>query len=98
MSAVPIACALLLTQLPCPGGRCSPRPDPITWQTRPDEPNRAYLFVNGRQLGGYDAERDEWRSFDPDAGIWGPPQTLFPHRTSRLIEVDGPNFGVMRER
>jgi hypothetical protein len=90
--------ALLLTQLPCPGERCSPRPESVTWQACSDEPNRSYLFVNGRQLGGYDADRDEWRTFDLDAGTWGPPQALFPHRTGRLIGVDGPNFGVMRER
>jgi hypothetical protein len=84
----------IVGQLSCPGGAC--RPSPIEWRTRADEPNRAYLFVEGRQRGGYDGERDEWRDFNPDTGAWGDARPLFPNCAGRR---GGPaDFGVMRDR
>lgn len=80
---------LILSQLACPGGAC--KPSPVSWRTRPDDPGRAYLFVEGKQRGGYDRARDEWRDFDPATQSWGEPRRLFS-------EPDAPNFGVMRDR
>jgi len=58
-------------------------------------------------MGGYDAERDEWRPFDPDKNTWGEARPLFPRRThSTGVTLIGdadttgaiPNFGIMQER
>src|SRR5260221_10418294 len=98
MSLSTLVCAVVIGQLACPGGRCPNPPHPVTWHTQPDEPTRAYLYVNGRQAGGYDGERDVWRPFDADTGSWGPAQALFPNRRGGAIQADVPNFGIMRDR
>jgi hypothetical protein len=85
---------LILGQLSCPGGACGP--NPVEWRTRADEQKHAYLFVDGRQRGGYDGERDEWRDFDPDTGAWGDARSLFPNCAGRAGQPA--NFGVMRDR
>jgi hypothetical protein len=69
----------------------------LEWRQREDEPHRAYLFVNGRQAGGYDCERNEWRTFNPDLKLWGEPQALFSALSEPVAGLV-PNFGVIRER
>jgi len=85
---------VIFAQLPCPGSKC--RLNAVEWRTRGEEPNRVYLFIDWRQRGGYDAERDEWRDFDPEAGSWAEPRPLLPRRPGRApVSTD---FGVMRDR
>lgn len=86
--------ALSFLQLSCPGPNCPRVPGAVEWKHRDDDPGRAYLFVQGKQAGGYDRERDEWRDYDPAAATWGTPRPLFPRRTS----TGALNFGIVRER
>ena len=53
--------ALMLGQLSCSDGKCPNAPRGVEWRSRIEEPGRVYLFVAGRQLGGYDGTLDEWR-------------------------------------
>jgi hypothetical protein len=82
--------ALTLHQAPCLEGQCPIVPRRVEWRSRADEPGRIYLYLSGRQIGGYDGERDQWRDFDHDSGAWSQPRPFFP-RTML-------DFGVMRER
>lgn len=88
--------SLILGQLPCPDGQCPNLSRGVEWRSRIEEPGRLYLFVEGRQLGGFDQERNEWRDYDPNSGLWGPPRPLFQDRRSNSATVQ--NFGVMREQ
>ena len=90
--------ALTLGQLSCPDGKCPVATAGVEWRSAVIDPGRVYLFVAGRQLGGYDGERDQWRDYDPDTGAWSPPRPLFPQRASRIESGGIANFGVMRER
>lgn len=87
--------ALMLGQLSCPDGKCPNVSRGVEWRLRGDEPGRVYLFVNGRQLGGYDGKLDEWRDYDAESGAWSQPRPLFPRQNSELGAVQ--NFGVIRE-
>jgi len=84
--------ALTLAQLTCPDGIC--RPNPVAWRSRADDPRRVYLYVDGRQRGGYDRASDEWRDFDPDSQTWSDPRPLFAQPAEAVTR----DFGVMRER
>lgn len=92
----PLLTMALILCADCLDGQCKPSPSSpkIEWRSRPDDPDRAYLFVDGVQAGGYDRARDEWRPFVADA--WGAPTALFP---SSLAKADESilNFGVVRE-
>jgi hypothetical protein len=86
----------MLGQLSCPDGKCLNPPRGVVWRSRTEEPGRVYLFVDGRQFGGYDAERDQWRDYDPISGVWSEPRPLFPKQNSSSSPVE--DFGVMRDR
>ena len=92
-----ILIALALSQTPCPGPLCPVMPRAVEWRSRSDDPGRAYLFSGGRQVGGYDGERDQWRDFNPASREWGQPRPLFEGRGARLDPTTA-NFGVMRDR
>jgi hypothetical protein len=51
--------ALMLGQFSCSDGECAIVPRRVEWHSRADEPGRIYLYVSGRQVGGYDGERDQ---------------------------------------
>lgn len=74
------------------GQSCPVSPGVVEWRTRPDDPTRVYLFVDGRQRGGYDWSADVWRDFDGQT--WGPPRHFRPSFTVPPTS----NFGVMREQ
>ena len=76
LAALAFACA---SPAACPDGRCPMAPAPvIEWRHVADRPNEAYLYVGGRQVGGFDRSRNQWRDFDDAAGTWGEPQNVFP--------------------
>lgn len=83
---MPLLFSLIVSQ---PGPRS---PAVVEWRTRPDDPTRVYLYVDGRQRGGYDWELDQWRDYDGEG--WGPPRSFRTHGSNR----GSTNFGVMRER
>jgi hypothetical protein len=85
---------VVLGQLACPDGKCPNQPPGVEWRSRAEEPDRAYLFVAGRQLGGYDRSANEWRDFDPDTGAWSQPRPLVSKRHATAVQ----DFGVMREQ
>ncbi|HEV3143032.1 MAG TPA: hypothetical protein VGZ47_04015 [Gemmataceae bacterium] len=89
--------AAVLAAAQCPGGSC-PAPVRIEWRFREDETQRAYLFLDGRQAGGYDVERDEWRGFDPERNAWSEAQALFPRRLVGAAADAVPNFGIMQAK
>ncbi len=89
---VPLLFSLALTLPSVLAQNCPIAPGVVEWRTRPDDPTRVYLYVDGRQRGGYDWAADEWRDYDGQN--WGPPRTF---RTPRP-EHSAANFGVMRER
>jgi hypothetical protein len=94
--------AAVLAAAQCPGGSCplparNVTPVRLEWRFHDEEPQRAYLYLDGLQAGGYDVERDQWRHFDADKNVWGDPQALFPRRcVGAAAEV--PNFGVMQTK
>jgi hypothetical protein len=95
--------AAVLAAAQCAGGTCplpvrNTTPVRLEWRFREDEVQRAYLFLDGRQIGGYDAQRDEWRTFDADKNIWCEPQALFPRRCVGTATEAVPNFGVMQAK
>src|SRR5262249_50462989 len=99
---VPILAAVLAA-VQCPGGSCpiparNVSPARLEWRSRDDETQRAYLFLDGRQVGGYDAERDEWRRFDADRNTWGEPRALFPLQSAKAAADAVPNFGIMQAK
>lgn len=60
----------------CLSGRCPAQPIASTavvhieWRRRDDAPDEAYLFVDGRQVGGVNRRRNVWRSYDALTGKW----------------------------
>jgi hypothetical protein len=82
---------VLLAAAICLGQTCPVSPGLVEWRTRDDDPHRVYLFVDGRQRGGYDWAADEWRDFDGQT--WGRPRSF---RQSIMAKPAG-DFGVMRE-
>jgi hypothetical protein len=49
-----------------------------SWQTRADDPERAYLYLDGKQVGGWDYRARQYRSFD--GTNWGAPTDAAPVR------------------
>jgi hypothetical protein len=47
-----------------------------SWRTRADEPDRVYLYRDGKQIGGWDYQAKHYRSLDGDT--WGPPKSAAP--------------------
>ena len=51
--------------------------DPVySWVTRADEPDRIYLYREGKQIGGWDYQAKHYRSLEGDT--WGPPTSAAP--------------------
>jgi hypothetical protein len=95
--------AAVLAAAQCAGGSCplpvrNVTPVRLEWRFHDDEPQRVYLFLDGWQAGGYDVERDQWRSFDSDKNIWSEPQALFPRRCVGVAAKVIPNFGIMQAK
>ena len=95
--------AAVLAAAQCPGGSCplparNNAPIRLEWRFRDDEPQRAYLFLDGRQAGGCDVERDQWRRFDSDNNIWSEPQAFSPRRHVGAAADAVPNFGIMQAK
>ena len=47
-----------------------------TWHTRVDDPDRVYLYRDGKQVGGWCYQAKQYRSLDGDT--WGPPVGAAP--------------------
>jgi len=47
-----------------------------SWRTRADDPNRAYLYRDGQQIGGWDYRVKQYRPFD--GTNWGAPAGTAP--------------------
>jgi len=47
-----------------------------SWQTNPNDPDRIYLYQDGRQIGGWCYSAKHYRSFDGTS--WGPPTEKAP--------------------
>jgi hypothetical protein len=48
------------------------------WRSRPDDPDRVYLYLDGKQVGGWCYAAGHYRSFD--GTNWGPPTGTAPVR------------------
>jgi hypothetical protein len=49
-----------------------------SWRYRADDPERAYLYLDGKQIGGWDYRTGQYRPFD--GTNWGPPTDTAPVR------------------
>jgi hypothetical protein len=47
-----------------------------SWQSRADDPDRVYLYLDGKQIGGWDYRLKHYRSFD--GTNWGTPTDTPP--------------------
>ena len=47
-----------------------------SWQSRVDDPDRVYLYLDGKQIGGWDYRLKHYRSFD--GANWGTPTDTPP--------------------
>ena len=56
-----------------------------TWRTRADEPDRIYLYRDGKQIGGWDYQAKHYRSLDGDT--WGPPKSAAPVTPPRATQI-----------
>jgi hypothetical protein len=63
----------LLLLLACPALSAEPV---YTWQYRSDDPDRAYLYRDGKQIGGWCYRTHQYRSFDGEN--WGQPTAFSP--------------------
>jgi hypothetical protein len=63
----------LLLLLACPAFSAEPV---YTWQYRADDPDRAYLYRDGKQIGGWCYRTQKYRSFDGEN--WGQPTAFSP--------------------
>ena len=61
-----------------------------TWQTRPDDLDRIYLYQDGKQIGGWCYSSRHYRSFDGNE--WGPPVSKAPTAppANRVVIVTPP--------
>ena len=51
--------------------------DPVySWVKRMDEPDRIYLYRDGKQIGGWDYQAKHYRSLEGDT--WGAPMSAAP--------------------
>lgn len=48
------------------------------WRTVPGDDGRAYLFLNGKQLGGWDYVRETYRVYNHASDTWGEDQKTSP--------------------
>ena len=58
-----------------------------SWQSRADDPDRVYLYRDGKQIGGWDYRQKYYRSFD--GTTWGTPTDTPPASppASRVVVV-----------
>lgn len=63
----------ILLLLACPAFAAEPF---YTWQYRSDDPDRAYLYRDGTQIGGWCYRTQKYRSFDGEN--WGQPTAFSP--------------------
>jgi hypothetical protein len=49
-----------------------------SWRSRPDDPDRIYLYLDGKQVGGWCYQGKHYRAFD--GKDWGPPTGAAPAR------------------
>lgn len=65
--------AILALLLTAPAAQAQPA---YSWVNRADEPDRTYLYLAGRQVGGWDYRAGTYRPFD--GADWGPPVATAP--------------------
>src|SRR5262245_40080858 len=49
-----------------------------SWRSQPDDPERVYLYLDGKQVGGWCYVAKHYRAFD--GKNWGPPTDTAPVR------------------
>ena len=54
-----------------------------SWRTRPDDPDRVYLYQDGNQIGGWDYRVKQYRPFD--GKNWGAPTNTSPVQPPRNL-------------
>jgi hypothetical protein len=59
-----------------------------SWQSRGDDPDRVYLYLDGKQIGGWDYRLKHYRSFD--GANWGTPTDKPPATPPSKLVVDAP--------
>src|SRR5437762_896305 len=65
--------------------------DTVEWRELPGDPERIYLYRNGRQVGGWDYGANVWRDYDAERDVWSPPIAQPPVAPpNRIVH----NFGV----
>lgn len=101
------ACCALLFALPVAGtsrwgvSDCTVAQEPVgparvqngyQWKTLPDDATRAYLWLNGKQIGGWDATRQKYRPLlNWNENLWGGEQDAapIPPPSNMVRPVDG---------
>jgi hypothetical protein len=68
-----------------------------SWQTLAGDPDRVYLFLDGRQVGGWDYAAKHYRPYD--GATWGPPAAAGPVRPPdrRVVVVVRPQPVVVTQ-
>ncbi len=68
-----------------------------TWRTRPDDPERTYLYLDGKQVGGWSYQDKHYRTFD--GKDWGPPTSMAPVKppANRVIVTPAPKPMVVMQ-
>jgi hypothetical protein len=59
-----------------------------SWQSRADDPDRVYLYLDGKQVGGWDYRLKHYRSFD--GTNWGTPTDTPPATPPAKQLIDAP--------
>jgi len=72
----------LLLLLAAPGFAAEPV---YTWRTREDDPDRVYLYRDGKQIGGWCYRAKHYRPLDGDT--WGPPSDASPVPPPERISI-----------
>ena len=73
----------------------------VEWRFLPGDPNRAYLYKGGIQIGGWDRLEKRWMSYDASSNRWSdgyPPWFADPSSMERSGQFGQVFFGVDRTR
>jgi len=67
-----------------------------SWQSRADDPDRVYLYLDGKQIGGWDYRLKHYRAFDGTS--WGAPTDTPPATppSNRVVAASRPSAMLLQ--
>lgn len=71
------------------------------WRVRPGDPDRVYLYRDGKQVGGWDSQHKRWMDYDADKNHWKdgyPPWQVNQLSINEDPKVGKVFFGVDRQQ